>query len=102
MSVFDAIGLMGHAGLGQVTFGADKIEWRDKSNATQLEVPKEKISAISFNMIGRRGYLRIEYTDKDWTRLDGFGKTDQEVLADITKTNYNMTLAAESVSDDGS
>lgn len=100
MSEFNGIGLIGFSGLGTASFEDRSIEWRDKSSNAQ-SITKDKIEGLSFNMVGQRGYLRVQYTDGDWTRFDGFVKNDEEAISEIVKAKYGLSLDKKEISGEG-
>jgi len=99
MTSFSNIGLQGHS-VGTLNLKEDRIEWRDRTNQPQ-EFLKSAIKRLSWNVYGQRGYLRVDLTSGDWTRLDGFAKSDYDGLSAFLGQHYDVVLENEKVSSEG-
>jgi len=93
------IGLQGHS-VGTASLKEDRVEWKDRSNQPQ-EFLASAIKKISWNIYGQRGYLRLDLASGDWTRLDGFAKSDYDGISAFVNKHYNQVLEKELVSSEG-
>ena len=98
-TVFGNIGLQGHA-IGTFSLKPNGLECKDKSNAV-TEFAKADIKSLSWTMFGNRGYLKVSFNNGDWTRFDGFAKTDFTELDAFSAKNYQMVIVKEAVSSEG-
>lgn len=94
---FSGVGLQGHSIVGSVSFTADRIEWRDRSNVSVREFLKDDLDAIAFQLFGTKGHLKLSFKDGKSARLDGFGKSDFDQIAQYTTLNYNIETENQKV-----
>ena len=98
---FSNIGLESHT-VGTLNLQNNLISWRDKKTPPTIkEFKAETLKSASWNVYGQRGYLRLDFTDGNWTRFDGFAQSDQQDIANQMKSKYNQELVQEKISSEG-
>ncbi len=98
-STFANIGLQGHS-VGSLSLSPEGVKWTDRGNNTK-EFKSNDLEKVSWNVYGQRGYLRLDFTDGDWTRFDGFAKSEYEGISEYIKAKWGKDTHIEFVSSEG-
>jgi structure-specific recognition protein 1 len=76
------------------------LEFKD-TKGNSKEYAAADIKDMLWNVYGQRGYLKVSLNNGDWTRFDGFEKTDFDTVSELCKTKFKKHLSLESVSSEG-
>lgn len=86
---------------GNLMFRGDKIEWKDKSNTTLAEYPKNDIKEMSWKVFGSKASMKIVLNDEKTVRLDGFTKNDKGPVSKFVTDNYAFEVTNEKLTSEG-